>query len=313
MEVTGFTIGVVGLAGLVSTCMETFKLIRSVQAFSRDTEMLFIKLDIEREIFTKWAHEVGLLKRHHVDRSLFDRSTDLLISRVLKEMRLLLGRAVGMEGKYGENHSVPGVGYHYQDRERSSKYDDHDASDRQKKVSIGRKVVWTVHGKDELKSLIEELGYFNEKLNQMIPSVEQRQASLKEIREAGADVATWSTLMLAEARTERGSDDEDWSDLASEVVGKAGERVSRSHRRKHSDSDRRRRRDSGSHERRRRRSSDEEDEKRRYRSESTISQSSHRSDRSGGSASSHGSSRSTLVQMMGDIVGSNPRPRSSWR
>ena len=94
------------------------------------------------------------------------------------------------------------IGYHY---ERSGRFDEdwYDAQRETKKVGFGRKFIWTVHGRDELKSLIDELGYFIGKLYQMIPSVEQRKANLKELRDARADVGTLSTLMLAEARTER--------------------------------------------------------------------------------------------------------------
>lgn len=296
MDPTGLTIGVVGLAGLVSTCIEAFQILRSIRAFSRDTEILFTKLDIEKELFLQWAQQVGLLKKRHVDGRLFDRRTDALIYRVLQEIKGMLTEARGMEGKYVQTAQAPQrrVGHHYEKRER---YEDEwdDRLREGKKVGFGRKFVWTVHGRDELKSLIDELGYFIGKLYQMIPSVEQRKANVKELRDARADVGTLSTLMLAEPRTERGSDDDDWSDLVSDVASEAGRRT-RAHA---SDADDRRRRP------------DEEYEDRRCRSESTVSRSS--SSSFNGSSNSYRSSRSTLVEMVGDVVGSSLRPRSTWR
>ena len=300
MDPTGLTIGVVGLAGLVSTCIEAFRLLRSIRAFSRDTEILFTKLDIEKELFLQWAQQVGLLKKHHFDGMLFDRQTDKLIHRVLREIKQLLSEAGDMEGKYGESVQGPPrrIGYHY---ERSERFDEdsHDAQRQTKRVSFGRKFIWTVHGRDELKSLIDELGYFIGKLYQMIPSVEQRNANLKELRDARANVGTLSTLMLAEARTERAGDDGDWSDLDNEVAGAAAE-----NRTGH---------DNEGKDRRHRRRHDDEYQDPRRRSGSTVSRSSRYSSRSDGSSISYRSSRSTLVEMIGDVVGSGPRPRSTWQ
>ena len=306
MDPTGFAVGVVGLAGLVSTCIEAFQILRSIRAFSRDTELLFVKLDIERELLVQWAQQVGLLKTHHVNRRLFDRRTDVLIYRVLEEIRLLLADAAGMQDKYGERLPAAAVrrreiGHHYAKRRR---WEDEDDAKVAKKVSFARKFIWTVHGRDELKGLIDQLGYFIGKLNQMIPSIEQRKASVKELRDAGADIGTLSTLMLAEMRTERDSDNGDWSDLASEVASEAGERVRmRDERKDH-------RRDDGA---RRRRRGDDRYEDRRHRSGSTASRSSQHSSKSNGSSASYGSSRSTLLEMMEDMVGRNARPRSTWR
>ena len=75
MNPTGFAVGVVGLAGLVSTCIDSFQTLRSIRAFAHDKELLFTKLEIEMELFDQWAQHVGILKKHHVDRRLFDQKT----------------------------------------------------------------------------------------------------------------------------------------------------------------------------------------------------------------------------------------------
>ena len=75
MDPTGFAVGVVGLAGLVSTCIEGVQILRSIQTFPRDGKLLFQKFDIEMELFGQWAQHVGLLNEHHVDPRLFDKKT----------------------------------------------------------------------------------------------------------------------------------------------------------------------------------------------------------------------------------------------
>jgi Prion-inhibition and propagation len=344
MDPTGFAIGVVGLTSLVSTCIEAFQILRAIRAFSRDCEILFTKLDIEKELFLQWAQQVGLLKKHTIDRRLFDQRTDLLIYRVLKEIRLLLMEANGMEGRYSET-GVPGrdIGYHYGSEKKRSRHHHDDEDVPEKKVSFARKFIWTVHGRDELKSLIEELSYFIEKLYQMIPSIEQRKASVKELRDVGANAATLSTLMLAGGRDDA-SESGDWSDLASEVAYRAEERRhGKKKRRRHGDGkgderegeEKRRERhysppfpychrshggdsDADSDERRRSRHSDRredsrrEEDSRKRRSGSEVSYQSHRSSashdsRSGSGSGSYKSSRSTLVEMFGDMAGGGGR------
>ena len=327
MDPTGFAVGVVGLAGLVSTCIEAFQIIRNMQAFNRNAQTLFTKFDIEKELFISWAQHVGLLKKHTVDRKLFDKRTDKLIYQVLEEIRRLLEEGLGMEGKYSQTLSAHRlerrkIGHHYDDR-RS--YDNHE-SGQGKKVSLGRKFMWTVHGKDELNGVINELGYFVGKLNEMIPSIEQRKASLKELKDVGANAGTLSLLMLAEGRTSSGSryssDDGDWSDLASEVAGRAEQRRSSGRRKERGGEGRDespRRRERSTHrrshqedeiERQQRRYREHEPERRR---ESRSSKYSDVSVRSQGSTASYSSSRSTLMDMVGDLIGDNPRPISSFR
>jgi hypothetical protein len=175
--------------------------------------------------------------------------------------------------------------------------------------------------------LIDELGYFVGKLKDMIPSIEQRKATCKELRDAGGDVATLSTLMLAEGRSEYGYDssEDGWEGLAGELAGQASERRSTHRMRKsrperpedgHIDEKSRRRlRQIGNVDeepRRRLREHDEEARRRRKRSPSRVSERSHRSSHS--SSSSYKSSRSTLVEMLDDMkVGGDRRPTSTFR
>jgi Prion-inhibition and propagation len=382
MDPTSFAVGVVGLAGLVSTCIEAFQILRDIRSFPRDTEILFTKLDIEKELFLQWARQVGLLKKHNSDRrggrdrkgtrkgmrNLFDTRTDSLIRRVLGEIRILLEEASGMEGKYtsisNESSSAHGerrVGQHYHHTQHN------DGSSSGKKPSLRRKFIWTVHGRDELKSLIDELGYFIGKLYELIPSLEQRRASVKELREAGADVTTLSMLMLAEGSqrsrdddseryggvspSARSRDDEsDWSDLASEVASEVASRAesriarkSSQHQHQHQHHQRHEYQRRKAQEDKRDVCSEDDDESRskkehsrsrgrrqdrgrgyerdfdydqvRRRSGSHVSAHSHGSSHSHASSGcgSYGSSRSTLVEMFGDMVGRNGRPSSGFR
>ena len=175
MDPTGFSVGVNGLAYLVSTCIEAFQSLCSILAFSSDTAILLTKLGIEKELFLQWAVKAGLLKKYPVKGRLFDVRTDALIYRVLQEIRKLLMEANSVPDQFQKRkHGFADLIRHR--REKRRRLEDSDENDERevKKVGLGRKFTWSVHRRDEMGHLIDELGYFIGKLDQMIPVKETR-------------------------------------------------------------------------------------------------------------------------------------------
>jgi hypothetical protein len=192
MDPVGFSIGVVGLASLVSTLIQGIQLIRSNDAFDRDTQILFRKLNIERELLIQWAHSCGLLKQHRIDGSLFGPDTDRVIYETLEEIAILLAEAAKLQGKY-----LPAL------REydgRPTKYD----VDR-RKVGLRRKFMFAIDGKSDVNYIIGELEYFVGKLPQLVPSIEHRRAMREDLVLKDCD-ARYIRLNLADHRVSRGGD-----------------------------------------------------------------------------------------------------------
>ena len=223
MDPVSFGVGVVGLAGLVSTCIEGFHILQSMRSFNRDTEILCTKLDIEKDLLMQWAQQVGLLGRKGVDGRLFSQRTDKVISNTLKEIAILLKEGAEVQKKYGllrdEWWSEDGRVLKQEPRRREREWiwdglHSGDDDGGRKKIGWGRKFVWTVHDKEEFRELIGELGYFIGKLYQMIPSIEQRRTALGGVRKMGANIRT---LRLIEAAAE-GDDDSRLSELASNLA-----------------------------------------------------------------------------------------------
>ncbi|KAH6641125.1 hypothetical protein F5144DRAFT_641863 [Chaetomium tenue] len=68
MEVAGLALGVVGVAGILSTLKdvaELYSLFVDSRSIGRDYEMLDTKLDIERTMLLHWADRVGLLRNDY--------------------------------------------------------------------------------------------------------------------------------------------------------------------------------------------------------------------------------------------------------
>ena len=223
MDPVSFGVGVVGLAGLCSTCIEGFHILQSMRSFNRDTEILCTKLDIEKDLLMQWANQVGLLNRKGVDGRLFSQRTDMVIWKTLKEITILLREGAEVQKKYGllrdEYWSADGRVVKPERTRRDKEWiwegwDSGEENGRKRKIGWGRKFVWTVHDKEEFRELIGELGYFIGKLYQMIPSLEERRTALGGVRKMGADIRT---LRLIEAAAE-GDDDGRLSELASHLA-----------------------------------------------------------------------------------------------
>jgi hypothetical protein len=191
MDPVGFSVGIIGLAGLVSTCIEAFQIIRSMKAYERDTELLFTKLDIEKDLFIQWAQRCGLLKRQHVDGRLFNPKTDAVVARTVHEINILLGEAMNKQRKYAidDRWESARPGYEY--------------SADGAKIGRRKKFLWTIHDKEDFEKIINELGYLIEKLERLIPSLEQRKAMRDDLDAIGCDPSTLHLLEYKPRRQKR--------------------------------------------------------------------------------------------------------------
>ena len=59
MEAVGFTVGVVGLVGTFTACVDCFDYVRIGRRLGRDYETSVIKLDLIRLRFTRWGEAAG--------------------------------------------------------------------------------------------------------------------------------------------------------------------------------------------------------------------------------------------------------------
>lgn len=60
MEPIGFTVGIVGLIGTFTACVDCFDYIYIGRRLGRDYETSMIKLDLIRLRFTRWGEAAGL-------------------------------------------------------------------------------------------------------------------------------------------------------------------------------------------------------------------------------------------------------------
>ena len=62
MEPIGFAVGVVGLAGLFSVCVDVIDKVDSYKEFGVESRSIIAQFEADKHLFTKWAQDVGIDK-----------------------------------------------------------------------------------------------------------------------------------------------------------------------------------------------------------------------------------------------------------
>ncbi|KAH7163707.1 hypothetical protein DER46DRAFT_604910 [Fusarium sp. MPI-SDFR-AT-0072] len=86
METTGLVIGVAGLAGLFTSCLEAVNIVQSYQTFRTDSHTLNTRFKVAKTLFEQWGLRVGieqgrLLPHHHS--GLDDENTSIRVMELL--------------------------------------------------------------------------------------------------------------------------------------------------------------------------------------------------------------------------------------
>lgn len=105
LEAVGLAIGIAGLAGVFSACLEAFSLFHAGRSYGRDFEILLTKLDIEKTLLLHWAERVGLLDtrndRPDCDPRLNDSRIHSAVANALSCVLYLLTDSERLRSEYG--------------------------------------------------------------------------------------------------------------------------------------------------------------------------------------------------------------------
>lgn len=100
-EAAGLGIGVVGLAGLFTSCVEVFKLFELGCAKSRDYEILHTKLENQRFRFETWGQANGLDTDAPHDARLDEPERKLRLTKTMELVHSLLCESTALTERYG--------------------------------------------------------------------------------------------------------------------------------------------------------------------------------------------------------------------
>lgn len=101
VDPVGAALGVAGLAGLFSTCVQGFQLLQLGRHYAQDFDILQTKFEAQKVRFLIWGETFGFLAGQRYDVSLDSPSIRPTIVRILNNIRLLFSDETKLRRRYG--------------------------------------------------------------------------------------------------------------------------------------------------------------------------------------------------------------------
>ncbi|CAZ84103.1 unnamed protein product [Tuber melanosporum] len=209
MESIGVALGIAGLAGLFTTCLQLFDLVSTAESHSSACQTLLCKLEVEQVLLLKWGEAVGIFNPQDSDREernetynkrLGDTPIRRAVFNILSCLKTTLEDTNNLVAKYGLQPLQSEDEAFDSSPPRSAFRVAHEKLQRllkltQQQASFSRKTRWVVQDKAKFELLIVEIRGFNESLGRLLPEVAmiQQENTRAEVGES-SDVAALKTL-----------------------------------------------------------------------------------------------------------------------
>ena len=207
MESTGVALGIAGLAGLFTTCLQLFDLVLTAKSHGSACQTLLCKLEVEQVFLLEWGEAVGIFNSQASDRGRRDeaynkRLGDILIRRtvfnILSRLKTTLEDTNNLVAKYGLQPLQSDEALNSSPHQPAFRVT-HEKLQRLLKSTqqtlFPRKPCWVIQDKAKFELLIVEIRGFNESLGRLFPEVVmiQQENARAEVGES-SDVAALKTL-----------------------------------------------------------------------------------------------------------------------
>lgn len=197
-EAAGLALGVLSLAGLFKDCIDLMSAISASKAMGNEYNILNTKLDLEKLRMLHWAKRVSLLG-DSCDARLEDYDVKRAVFRILECIQHLLGETSILQGRYGMREArkdeIPKVASSnflatregaIISRPQTIKFqeDFKQLSIRLKSTETATSLIhrfrWVAQDKEKLEGLIQEISYFNARLDNLVPDLNNKGEQLIE-------------------------------------------------------------------------------------------------------------------------------------
>ena len=200
MEPVSFTVGIVGLVGTFTACVDCFDYIRVGRRLGFDYETLVIKLDVIRLRFTRWGKAVGMgqgdenLVTAQLKDTIAASDEDFeTIKRILGQILNLFARSAETSNRLAlkspKNHVVVAEDTHLENATIRNLHENMRilAIQRQKQSTISQKISWSLYRKRDIEGLIEDLTELVSALIELAPANLQQELCNTELANMDSD------------------------------------------------------------------------------------------------------------------------------
>jgi hypothetical protein len=95
MEPVGLAVGIAGLAGLFSVCLDLVDRVDSYKDFGVESRSIAAQFEADKHLFAKWAQDVGIYndkQMKYYNNDLDNPETNLIVQKILSSMQEIFGK-----------------------------------------------------------------------------------------------------------------------------------------------------------------------------------------------------------------------------
>jgi hypothetical protein len=181
MEVAGLVIGLAGAVGVLGQiyngCQVGYKVFSSARNLGRDSDRLVCKVKIEEMRFRVWGREWGIVEgkfEAHLSATAWEGLRELA-KDILTQLLSTILDCHKLQAKYGLREEAPGsvdtAAYEEWKKVAEPKTSKPSLGSKLKKEMgmAGLKAKWVIVDKEKFDAFLQELGYYNDRLEKLFP------------------------------------------------------------------------------------------------------------------------------------------------
>jgi hypothetical protein len=169
MEPIGFTVGVVGLAGLFSVCLDVIDKVDSYKEFAVESRSIIAQFEADKHLFTKWAQDVGIDKaklnsncHSHLD----DPETNRIVQKILSSIHEIFSKTESTVSNLqpvveAGPTSFPGSTHFLNTRKKSQ--------NPEGAISKRGRIGWSLRSKGKFIYQVQQFGALVQRLHSLVP------------------------------------------------------------------------------------------------------------------------------------------------
>lgn len=169
MEPVGFAVGVVGLAGLFSVCLEVIDRVDSYKEFGVESRSIIAQFEADKHLFIKWAKDVGIDKdklNNNYHSHLYNPEINLIVQNILSSIQEIFSKTEGTVSNLqpvmeAGPTSFPS-GIHFLNTRKKAQNPEGAIS---KRVKIG----WSLRSRAKFISQVQQFGALVQRLHSLVP------------------------------------------------------------------------------------------------------------------------------------------------
>ncbi len=177
MEPAGLAIGVAGLTGVFTSCIDCFEYVQLGRQFGQDYGKCLLQLDTAKLRMSRWGAAIGLGPEMNLKQKISVSDKEFTLAQSLLE-QILEGfmDAERISERFKKHTSMQNasseelLGLHVTMRELATK--------RQKGTSLRKKAAWALYEKKRFDGMIEDVTGFISELVDLFPATQEYQKAL---------------------------------------------------------------------------------------------------------------------------------------